>query len=83
MTYDDIAATIEKYSMLHGGETLVIGLSGGADSVCLTSVLTSLGEKYSLKLIAAHVNHGIRGDEAKRDEEFCEKFCASLGGFIN
>ena len=63
--------TVKKYNMLTKGDTVVIGLSGGADSCALLHYLVSVKEKYNLKLIACHVNHMIRGQEADRDEEFC------------
>ena len=71
--------TVEKYSMLTAGDTVVIGLSGGADSCALLHYLVSVKEKYGLKLIACHVNHMLRGQEADRDEEFCRALCSELG----
>ncbi len=79
MMPESAISAVERYAMLSHGDRVVVGLSGGADSVCLLSLLCSLREKYSLTLIAAHVNHGIRGDEAKRDEDFCIKLCEKLG----
>ena len=68
-------AAIEKYGLLSGGDSVIIALSGGADSVTLLSVLNSIKEKYYLKLYAAHLNHGIRGEEADNDEKFCKILC--------
>ncbi len=65
--------------MLSSGDTVIIGLSGGADSMALLSVLNDIKSEYDLTLIAAHVNHGLRGDEAMRDEQFAGDFCKSLG----
>ncbi len=45
---------------------VIAGVSGGADSVCLLLVLNKLG----YKTVVAHINHNLRGDEAKRDEDF-------------
>ena len=70
-----VTSAIEKYNMISRGQTVVIGLSGGADSVALTHILLSLREKMSLNIIAAHVNHCIRGEEADRDEQFVKDFC--------
>lgn len=72
---DKITQTVEKYHMLANGDTVLIALSGGADSVFLAEYLLSVKEKYNLKLIAAHVEHGIRGSESLADCEFCEKYC--------
>ena len=49
------------------------GISGGADSVCLLFVLKNLCEELGMELIAVHVNHGIRGEEAMEDQRFVEK----------
>ena len=67
--------TIEKYDLLKRGDSVIVALSGGADSVTLLDVLNSLKEKYNLNLYAAHLNHNLRGDEAKRDENFCKILC--------
>lgn len=68
-------SALNEYSMLKGCNEIVVGFSGGADSVCLLHLLNEYSQKFSYKLIAAHLNHGIRGDEALRDAEFCESFC--------
>ena len=57
----------------------MIGLSGGGDSVALTSALLALHKRMGLKLAAAHLNHRLRGDESDRDEEFVRAMCARLG----
>lgn len=75
------AAYIRQQKMLMPGEKIVIGLSGGMDSVCLFHILKDLG--YCLE--AAHVHHGIRGEEADRDEAFvrelCEKYQVPFHGY--
>ena len=53
----------------------LLGLSGGADSVCLFHLLLDGGYSFS----AAHINHGIRGSEADSDEEFCRELCRKHG----
>lgn len=69
---------IEKEGLLKKGESLVIGLSGGADSVALLLVLMELREEYELTLSCAHVNHGLRGQEAVQDMEFVKKLCKRM-----
>lgn len=69
---------INEYKMLENVSTVVVGLSGGADSVCLLHVLNLLKNDYNLNLIAAHVNHGIRGEEAENDAIFSMNFAESL-----
>ena len=61
------------------GASIVIGLSGGGDSVALTSALLALRKRMGLKLAAAHLNHRLRGAESDRDEEFVRAMCARLG----
>ena len=61
--------------MLDDGDCIVIGLSGGADSVLLARYLLSVREEKHLKLLAVHVNHMLRGEEAERDQEFVRRFC--------
>lgn len=72
---------INENNMLDGCRHIVVGVSGGADSVCLIIVLCDIIKKYGLdrKLSAVHINHGIRGAEADRDEAFTRNLCVSLG----
>lgn len=56
-------------------DRIVVGVSGGADSVCLLRVLCELRKEYRLYLYVVHVNHGIRGAEADRDEQFVAELC--------
>ncbi len=65
--------------MLKEGDIVVAGISGGADSVCLLHVLSSLKEVIGYDIHAVHVNHMIRGAEADRDEEFVKKLGEKLG----
>ena len=67
---------ILKHNMVTQGDTVVVGLSGGADSVCLFIVLLNLSKKLGISLVAVHVNHGLRGKDADRDEEYCRYLCA-------
>lgn len=81
--YEGIVTRIEKYcrekGILHKNSGIVVGLSGGADSVFLLQVLKDLQQKWNLRLYAVHVNHGIRGEEALRDERFAGAYAEELG----
>ncbi len=66
---------IDEHHLLQKGDKVLIALSGGADSVVLLHVLNSLKEELDITLYAAHFNHGIRGEEADRDERFCKALC--------
>ena len=72
---DVVEQTVGRYNMLQKGDSVIVALSGGADSAALLHILVSLKEKYNLKLYAAHLNHQLRGDEAVRDENFCKILC--------
>ena len=66
---------IEKYHMLNKGDRVVLGLSGGPDSVCLFFVLLALKKEYGLDIHALHVNHCIRGEDADEDQAYVESLC--------
>ena len=78
---------IEQYQMIKPDDRVIVGLSGGADSVGLLLLLKEYQtecqkkspEKNSFLLEAVHVNHQIRGEEANRDETFAKDLCESLG----
>ena len=71
-----VEQTIRLQRLFTPGDTLVIATSGGADSTALLDLLSRLPE-YNLHLIAAHLNHSLRGDESDADEEFCRGMAAS------
>jgi tRNA(Ile)-lysidine synthetase, N-terminal domain/tRNA(Ile)-lysidine synthetase, C-terminal domain len=77
--YKKAIATINKYNMLQKGDRIVLGVSGGADSVALLRLLSKQREVLDLTLFVVHINHGIRGSEAKRDEDFVRNICIQLG----
>lgn len=81
--YRDILDHVKKYcedrELLKENMGIIVGLSGGADSVILLQVLGELRDQYRLRLCAVHVNHGIRGAEAARDELFSENYAGELG----
>lgn len=72
---NNVLKAVDEYRMLDNTGELVVGFSGGADSVCLLHILNSLKEIFGYSLKAVHINHGIRGDEANRDENFAKEFC--------
>ncbi|MBN2567877.1 MAG: tRNA lysidine(34) synthetase TilS [Deltaproteobacteria bacterium] len=73
-----VIRTIERFSMLHWGDRICVAVSGGPDSVALLRFLYLLSGKYSLHLIVAHLNHGLRGNESERDEIFVKQLCESM-----
>ena len=79
MILNRIKKFIETNELLKNGDKVLVGLSGGADSVCLTHALHSLSKQLGIEVYTAHVNHGIRGEEAERDEDFANSFSIKLG----
>ncbi|MGN1032413.1 MAG: tRNA lysidine(34) synthetase TilS, partial [Intestinibacter sp.] len=69
---------IEENSLIEKGDGIVVGLSGGPDSVCLLHLLCSIRDEMELKIAAAHINHMIRGVEADGDEEYAKNLCKRL-----
>lgn len=61
------------------GQTVLVGFSGGPDSVCLLHFLSHLASKKHFHVIALHVNHGLRGAEALADARFAKLFCQARG----
>jgi tRNA(Ile)-lysidine synthase len=76
---DCVTDTIRRHAMLTGGEKVVVGLSGGPDSVCLLVLLDQLKERFNLQLHAMYVDHGLRPDETPGEILSCEKICRQLG----
>ena len=70
-----VQRTIDENTLIQKGDKVLVALSGGADSVCLLDVLLCLKDSYGITLAAAHLHHGLRGEEADRDEAFCRDFC--------
>jgi tRNA(Ile)-lysidine synthase len=73
-----VRSTISRYAMTQPGETVVVGVSGGADSVALLHALWSLRQELQTDLVVAHLNHGIRGEDSDRDAEFVRGLAARL-----
>ena len=66
---------IRQHHLLEEGARVLVGLSGGPDSVCLARILDSLG--YGV--VAVHCNFHLRGDESQRDEQFVASLCLQMG----
>lgn len=71
----DVVKTIEKNNMFKFNDKVIVAVSGGPDSMCLLHILYSLKQKYGLDIVAAHLNHCLRGEEADLDEEYVKEFC--------
>ena len=70
---------IEQWEMLSVNDVVIAGVSGGADSVALLLILDELRKKRGFSIHVVHVNHGIRGAGAERDERYVQKLCEEKG----
>ncbi len=68
---------IKEKNLIQDGDKLIVGVSGGADSVYLLLILDSLKQKMNLEITAVHINHMIR-KEAVDDQKFVEELCGKL-----
>lgn len=65
--------------LLAPGMKVIVGISGGADSVCLLKMLNEMKEALDLELICVHIEHGIRGEESRADRDFVKDLCLKMG----
>jgi len=75
---DEVRKFIKQYQLINTQDKILIGLSGGPDSVCLLYALNALKEEFSLKLYIGHLNHSLRGRESDQDQEFVKKLSQKL-----
>ena len=75
---ETIKRAIQDFSLLNSGQTIVVAVSGGADSTVLLHTLAALRKELQIGLIGAHLNHGFRGEEADEDAEFVRDLCSRL-----
>ena len=73
-----ILQTINKYNLIQSGDSIVIGVSGGPDSICLLHILNELKQELNFKIYVAHINHMIR-KEADEETEYVKEFCKNIG----
>lgn len=66
---------IKRHQLLKDGETIIVGVSGGPDSMALLDYLESVRGKWSLTIIAASADHGLRGGESANDVRYVERWC--------
>ena len=76
--YHKVKTYMEKYQMVGGNDTVVVGVSGGADSVCLFLLLNEYCKQKNARLVAVHLNHKIRTD-ACEDAQFVKALCEEYG----
>ncbi len=74
-----VKETLQAHAMLLPGDAVLVGVSGGPDSVALLGILNDLAVQMSWKIAVAHLNHCLRGRESDRDEAFVRELAASRG----
>ncbi len=71
--------TIDRHHLIEKGDRIVVGLSGGPDSVAMFHGLYHMKSLYQLDLVAVHLNHQIRGQLADNDQAYVEELCREFG----
>lgn len=74
MLEEKVRKTVREYNLIEKNDSIVVGVSGGPDSMTLLSILLKLKEEFNLKIYVAHVNHMLR-ENAIKDEEYVKEFC--------
>lgn len=74
-----VKATIRKYCMFAPGDKVLVGVSGGPDSVALVHILSALADQLQVEICIAHLDHGFRGRESEEDAEFVRNLAGVLG----
>ena len=73
-----VRKTIKEHKMIDALDKIVVGVSGGHDSMSLLYVLESLKKELGFEMVVAHINHGIRGKQADEDEEYVRNISKEL-----
>ncbi len=75
----EVAQTIRRHRMVSEGACVLVGVSGGVDSVCLLDLLWTLREELRIRIVVAHLHHGLRGEEADEDFRFVKRLAERYG----
>jgi len=76
--YETVINFIKKHNLIENNSKLLIAFSGGPDSVFALHFFHQFKNKYKIELVAAHVNHNLRGNDSEQDQLFCENICNKL-----
>lgn len=74
MLEEKVLETIKKYKLIEEGDSIVVGVSGGPDSITLLDILIKLQKQIKFNIVVAHINHMIRAD-ADDDQKYVEQYC--------
>ena len=78
MIKEKVLETIKKYNLIEAKDKVLLGVSGGPDSIAMLIILNELSKKLDFEIFVAHINHGIR-EESTDDEKYVENWCEKLG----
>ncbi len=73
MILEKVENTIKAHKLINKGDKILIGVSGGPDSVCLLDLLFKIKDKYNLEISIIHINHGLRGKDSEKDQILVNK----------
>ncbi|NLX62147.1 MAG: tRNA lysidine(34) synthetase TilS [Tissierellia bacterium] len=76
---EKVLKAVKEHNLIEEGDNILVGVSGGADSMALLYVLLEIKEEIDFNIFIAHVNHGVRGEEALEDEKYVERTAKKLG----
>src|SRR5512147_1572030 len=76
---DAVRGCVRRHALVTSGDTVLAAVSGGADSVALLMALLALRDALGIRIVAAHLDHGVRGAESARDRAFVEELAARHG----
>lgn len=78
-TIDIFKDTLREHKLVNKGDKIVIGVSGGPDSLCMLHLFYSIAEEFSLEIIVVHLDHQFRGEASRQDALFVEDTCKEMG----
>ena len=79
MIFDKVLSSIQKHNLIEDGDRIVVGISGGPDSITLLHILNRLRKNINIQVYAAHLNHQLRGINSQEDAFFVTRFCDEMG----
>lgn len=72
---EKVKEIIKKYNLINTGDKIVLGVSGGPDSIAMLDILRQLKSEMKFEIYVVHINHSIRGEDADEDEEYVKNYC--------
>lgn len=77
MLKENVLKTIKKFNLINKGDKIVIGVSGGPDSICLLHILNELKNDLNIDIFVAHINHMLRKN-ADKETEYVQNICKKM-----